>query len=81
MTRIVEDDVDATELLFGVLEGCDDIVFVGNVDLEDVEFVGGVFGLEIVQGRGFAEGGDRDVPVVQDGLGHRQTDAGGCAGD
>ena len=50
MPRIVEDDVDTTELLLDVLEGGSDVVFIYNVELEDVEPVGGIFGLEVVQG-------------------------------
>ena len=70
MTCIVEDDVDATKLLLGVFEGGIDVTFVHDVEFKDVEPVGGVFDLEVVQDRRFTKSSDRDVSIVQDGFGH-----------
>ena len=81
VTSIVEHDVDTANLLGGVLEGCNDLLLLGHIDLDEVQSTTRVFGPQLFEDSWFSQRGDYGVTVCESLFSQEETEPGGRSGD
>jgi len=78
-TSVVEDNVNATESCFGFGKRSFDLVWLGNIKLDDKQLVSRVAGLEIDDCIRCAKSCYDLVPVLEQRLSRGSSKSGGCA--